>query len=324
MGARKQIPQDLGTAFRVREALVAGVGQGRLRGPDLDRPFRGVRALARTRPDVADPWAAKRAELVWLAEAYAPLLGPDQFFSHETAVAIWGAPLATSDGRAELDVSVKGNGSIPRGRGVRGHRAQRAATSTRSVRGLRTASFATMWASMGASMSRDELVALGDFGCRVWRKGENRPDPGRRALTTPAQLEAEANAGRRNGAAALRDALPLIRLDAWSPRETATRLAIIDAGLPEPRLNVDILDAHGSFLACLDLAYLDLKVAIEYQGQLHGAQYAADIERIERLRADGWIVIQVTSDTLRFPNIVARRVRAALLERGWQPGPVFR
>lgn len=321
MGARTQIPEELGTAFRVREALAAGVGQGRLRGPDLDRPFRGIRALARAQPEEAGPWNERRAELVWLAEAYAPLLGPDQFFSHETAIAIWGGPLPASRGREMLDVSVTGTGSIPRGRGVRGHRAQPAATSTRVVRGLRTASFATMWASMGAAMTRNELVALGDFGCRTWRNGVNRPDPGKPPLTTPAQLEAAATAGRRRGAATLRESLPLIRLDAWSPRETMTRLAIIDVGLPEPQLNLDVLDPHGGFLACLDLAYPELKVAIEYHGQLHGAQYAADIERIERLRADGWIVIQVTSDTIRYPNIVARRVRAALLERGWMPDP---
>jgi len=318
MGARKQIPRDLGPVFRVGDALAAGVGSGRLRGRDLERPFHGVRTLAHTRGDDADSWDARRAELVRLARAYAPLLRENQFFSHETAIAIWGAPLA-SHGRRELDVSVMGNGSLPRGQGVRGHRVHPEATSTRIAQGLRVASFATMWASMGASMSRDELVALGDYGCRVWRTGENRPHPGRSPLATPAQLEAAATAGRRRGAATLRAALPLIRLDAWSPRETATRLVLIDTGLPEPRLNVDVFDAYGDFLACPDLAYPEHKIAIEYQGQLHGGRYAADIERVERLRAAGWIVIQVTSETLRFPNIVARRVRDALRERGWTP-----
>lgn len=318
MGARKQIPRDLGPVFLVGDALAAGVGSGRLRGRDLERPFHGVRALSQLRESSTDPWDERRAELVRLATAYAPLLRENQFFSHETAIAIWGGPLATHE-REELDVSVLGNGSLPRGRGVRGHRASLAATSTRIVQGLRVASFATMWASMGAAMSRDELVALGDYGCRVWRTGENRPHPGRPPLATLAQLEAAATVSRRRGAATLREALPLIRLDAWSPRETATRLLLIDAGLPEPRLNVDVSDAHGDFLACPDLAYPELKIAIEYQGQLHGTQYAMDIERVERLRAEGWIVIQVTSETLRFPNIVARRVHAALIERGWRP-----
>jgi hypothetical protein len=37
-------------------------------------------------------------------------------------------------------------------------------------------------------------------------------------------------------------------------------------------------------------------------GQFHGAQYARDIERIGRLRAAGWIVIQVSS-TLVFGDL---------------------
>jgi hypothetical protein len=113
----------------------------------------------------------------------------------------------------------------------------------------------------------------------------------------------------------------MVRLDAWSPRETRARLLLIDAGLPDPRLNVDVYDAHGGFIACVDLAYPEFKVAIEYQGQLHGEQYARDIERIERLRADGWIVIQVTSHNLRYPNVVARRTYEALRSRGWHRQP---
>jgi very-short-patch-repair endonuclease len=58
----------------------------------------------------------------------------------------------------------------------------------------------------------------------------------------------------------------------------------------------------GVHLACIDLAYPKYKVAIEYHGQFHGAQYARDIERIGRLRAAGWIVIQVSS-TLVFGDL---------------------
>jgi very-short-patch-repair endonuclease len=60
-------------------------------------------------------------------------------------------------------------------------------------------------------------------------------------------------------------------------------------------------------------------VAIEYQGQFHGAQYARDIARIERLRAAGWVVIQVSSELLfGNPEQLVRRVRTALSERGWR------
>ncbi|WP_162785738.1 endonuclease domain-containing protein [Microbacterium sorbitolivorans] len=299
------------------EALGAGVGAGRLRGADLEQPFHGARALPRTNVDT-DPWAALRAEMIWLARAYAPLLRDDQFFSHETAAAIWGAPMYAS-GPVVLHVSVMGTGVMPQRRGVQGHRAQPVATTTRVIDGLRVASFATMWAMLGTDHSRDQLVAVGDFGCRVWREGIGRPDPGRAPITTLEQLEAAMNAIRRRGISRLRQAHPLIRTDAWSPRETKTRLILVDDGLPEPELNRDVFDEFGGFLGCVDLAYPEYKVAVEYQGQLHGEQYARDLERIERLRAAGWTVIQVSSDTLRYPNVVTRRVFEALLARGWRP-----
>jgi very-short-patch-repair endonuclease len=67
----------------------------------------------------------------------------------------------------------------------------------------------------------------------------------------------------------------------------------------------------------VDLAFSAFKVAVEYQGQLHGARYAQDIERIEALRRDGWIVIQVTSALIGRRELLAARVRGALESRGW-------
>lgn len=317
MGARSEIPPELGNSFIVSDALAAGVGAGRLRGRDLEKPFHGIRSKPSTDPASEDPWAARRARIRQLAAAYAPRLGDDQFFSHETAAAIWGAPLVES-GEIVIHVSTIGTGRIARGRGIRGHRTKQTYASTRIVNGLRVASFATLWASMGASLGRDQLVVLGDYGCREWREGYGRPDPGRRPIATLTELLAAMHAGRRVGIDRLRDAHPLIRLDAWSPRETRARLLLVDAGLPDPQLNHDVYDAHGGFVACVDLAYPEFKVAIEYQGQLHGEQYARDVERIERLRAEGWIVVQVTSETLRYPNVVARRVYEALVSRGWR------
>ena len=53
------------------------------------------------------------------------------------------------------------------------------------------------------------------------------------------------------------------------------------------------------------------KIAIEYHGVLHHAQYAKDVERIAALRAAGWIVIEVTSALFATPTELLRRIRAA-------------
>jgi len=93
------------------------------------------------------------------------------------------------------------------------------------------------------------------------------------------------------------------------------RCHLVFASLPEPALNHEIFDEHGVFLACADLAYPERKVAIEYQSVLHHAQYAADVERIARLRAAGWEVIEVTAALLADPPTLVARVRAALRAR---------
>lgn len=85
---------------------------------------------------------------------------------------------------------------------------------------------------------------------------------------------------RRQGIRRLREAVDLIREDSWSPRESKLRCLIVRAGLPEPVLNQDIYDDHGRFLGCVDLAYPDKKVAIEYHGLMHACTYAADVVRI--------------------------------------------
>jgi hypothetical protein len=242
---------------------------------------------------------------------------PVEFFSHLTAAVLWGAPVNLFAGSA-LDVSVYGQAGLPRGRGVRGHRADPQTTTTTELAGLRVASAASVWASLGL-LPVETLVIIGDYFCRVWRDGFLRPDVGREPLATRAKLEAALGAGRRVGAARLRAALTLIREDSWSPMESLCRVILIAAGLPEPVLNTDIYGKDGGFLACVDLAFPAYRVAVEYQGQLHGSQYAKDIERIEALRREGWIVIQVTSALIGRRVELVARVRDALESRGWRP-----
>jgi very-short-patch-repair endonuclease len=75
---RIPIPPELsGGAFNYTDARLAGLGEGRLRGPDLARPFHGVR------------WAtAQSLTLVDRCRAIAPNLPPGSFFSSVTAAAL--------------------------------------------------------------------------------------------------------------------------------------------------------------------------------------------------------------------------------------------
>jgi hypothetical protein len=323
MGRRRPIPTELGGIFTVGDALSAGVTKRRLRGDDLSRPFRGVRTRDPTMPAADDPYERQRSIRVRKAREYLPRLRPGQVFSHETAAAIWGAPLPlafTDTGRVAdesdlmLHVSTIGTGALPRVDGVIRHRATPRMTAVRAHDGLPITSAATTWASFGSLPLRD-LVALGDFFCRAWRAGFGRPTPGMPPLATVDELRAALESGRRRGGVTLRHALGLVREDSWSPRESRVRLELVMAGLPEPELNVDLADDHGRFLGCVDLVYRKQRVVIEYLGMFHASSWAADVERIAAPRAAGWTVIEVTAPLLANPHELVRRVANALAVR---------
>lgn len=305
---RTPLPDDLPAAFATRDALRAGVTRSRLRASDLERPFHGS-YLAADRVLPGDD----RAAVLERAAAAVAVLDPRAFLSHVTAAVLWRVPLPFSvDAARPPDIGMLHPARPPRLTGVRAHRVQ-----ARHVRvivdpetGLRVASPASTWAMLGAVLRHPyDLVAAGDalVSDRVYgREG---------ALATIAQFEAAAFAGRRVGINALRAALPRVRPRVASRTESWSRLVLVDAGLPEPEVNVDVRDAAGRLLACVDLAYPDLRVAIEYEGGHHlfdGEQWARDIGRYERLAAAGWIVIRVTSrDLFVQPAAFAARVRAA-------------
>lgn len=108
---------------------------------------------------------------------------------------------------------------------------------------------------------------------------------------------------------------PRVRAGAASRPETWTRLTLVDAGLPEPAIDHDVYDARG-FIGCVDLAYPERRIAIEYEGDHHrtdSAQWNRDIEKHDRLAAAGWRVIRVTrEDVFSRPGVLVGRVRRAL------------
>ncbi len=166
---------------------------------------------------------------------------------------------------------------------------------------------------------RYDLVAVADYFCRVARapgglSGRAVAPP----LATIGQLEAALAAGRRAGAAELRAALGRVRTGASSRTETWTRLTLVDAGLPEPLLDVDVFDDVGRFLACVDMAYPRWRIAVEYEGTHHssGTQWESDVDRYAGLEAAGWRVIRVTRSILfRTPATLVGRVRGAIADR---------
>lgn len=117
------------------------------------------------------------------------------------------------------------------------------------------------------------------------------------------------------GARCARKATALADDRAESQPESRLRVLLALAGCPAVPQFV-VRDADG-FLARVDLAYPDHRVAIEYDGAWHASpeQLRRDRRRLNRLVAAGWTVIHVTAADLRTPDTLLRQIRAVLDHR---------
>ena len=91
-----------------------------------------------------------------------------------------------------------------------------------------------------------------------------------------------------------RELAPLIDRRVESPGESWTRLRLVDARLPCPEPQIEVLDERDRVVYRLDNGYRQSRVGIEYDGlQFHSDDHAPhDIYRRERLRREfGWHVI---------------------------------
>jgi len=295
MSTRIPIGDRLHLPRRTGEALASGLGRGRLRSPDVSHPFHGVVA----REDAHD-------DVLACCLRYEPLLLPGQFFSHRTAAALWGMPLPPAS-NADLDVAVAWPRTPPRRAGVRGR--SLGPTGLDVVHGFPVAAPADAWAQLGSLLSREDLVAAGDGLLAALH---------REPLATLDELaEAAARYAGRPGAAQLRWALPRLRQGAESRPESLLRLLIARGRLPEPVVAhpVDV----GPRVLHPDLAWPELRIGIEYEGDGHRtdrATWLRDIERRELFAAAHWRSVQVTSiDLFVRPAALISRLRAVREDR---------
>jgi very-short-patch-repair endonuclease len=110
----------------------------------------------------------------------------------------------------------------------------------------------------------------------------------------------------------LREALDLADGGAESPKETELRLLLIRDGLPRPTTQIRVGRRR------VDMGWPDWKVGVEYDGEHHWKNpddYADDIERLEYLAAQRWIIVRVSSRQLRYRRQeILTRVRSALAQ----------
>lgn len=141
------------------------------------------------------------------------------------------------------------------------------------------------------------------------------------AATGVTAAEVVALAGRYRGARGIRfaqTAIDLMDAGAESPRESALRLVLIDAGFSRPRTQLKVTD--GVRKAFIDMGYDEPMVGLDYEGGHHSSdreQYVYDIGRAELIEREGWIDIRVVAEHSR--RFIVHRVREAFKRRGWTP-----
>lgn len=294
MPAPVSIPPDLlKRPFTLDEARERGLTGQMLRGRRFRRVFRGV-YVAADLPRTLE-FAVDAARLVVPGSAV---------FSHLTAAALRGLPVP--DGR-RIHVTVPPGGPFPRVRGIVAHSSTLLASDTSTLHGTPVTRAERTFVDMGRLLGLVDLVILGDAMVR-------------RGFTTAAQLRQSVEAYARCSGQ-VRRASTLVRARVDSPMETRTRLLLVLAGLPEPLPGKEILDRHHQWVATVDLAYPGVRVAIEYDGDLHctkKVKWRNDVAAREALRDDlGWKVIVVTADDIYVrPHQTVARVARALTERG--------
>lgn len=323
MRTPRPLPPLLGDLFTFEQARASGVTPARLRASDLVRPFHGVRArgaVAETlrlgdRPFDSLSDEQQQALIVARARAFGLRLQPGEHFSHTTAALLWGLPLPRLDD-PRIHVTVPPQRARRKAHGVAFHASARPAATTRPGSGMPVSAPSAVWTSLGRVLGMHDLVALGDNLVRTdrhpWPVSHLPAAP---PLATLEQLRLQTQEYSGQGRARLRQALPFVRTDSWSRPESLLRLHLIDDGLPEPQLNVDIFDG-ADWLACVDGCLPAYRVHYEYHGAPHfasRAQVISDIERRERLARRGGLEVTLTAEhVLSGAREDVRRVRSAL------------
>ena len=261
-------------AFRGSAACAAGlVTRGRLHGPRFVRVFPDVYAQVRDRP----PDLALRS-----LAAYRLVEGRGVLSGYSAAVLL-GADCAR-DPAAPAEVTVPGGGQRVHP-GLRVHRDRLSPGEITTVGAVRCTSPMRTAYDLARQRDRVEAIVAVDRLSNVHRF---RPD----LLLNFAAHYAGAR-GTDRIARVLAEASPF----AGSPMESRLRMVIVDAGLPRPRVQWPVQDPTGRTAVWLDLAYPELHIGIEYEGDTHATaeRMRRDTGRYTRLVDRGWRIYRYTN-----------------------------
>lgn len=229
---------------------------------------------------------------------------------------VCGSTAAQLHGLTALD-DVRSHLALPYCRGVRGrdglvvHHAQDLRRDVVLLAGLPVLALDRVVSDLLCTLPRrtdalaliDEALRLagqehGELRRRIGDRISRRPDP--RGTVIGAAL------------------LDLASERAESLPESWVRWRLVEHGLPLPVVNHPLLGVDGAEVRRLDLAWPQLRVALEYDGYVpHLDRADQDAARADDLRRRGWIVVRMGADDLADLGRVLHELRAAFARRGY-------
>ena len=301
MVTAKPLPEDLAKLpFTVYQARALGVGSKRLHAKDLVGAGRLIRAHAGRDVSLID-----RARVLCAAT-------PDAWVSHETAAVFFDLGLPPWLGH-EPRIHLSKPHGLPRVRraGIIGHRVHVIPGEVVEIDGVRVSGPARTWLDLAHELPLRYIVAMGDQLIRTPRPElEFRSVP--LAYKDGLRLLIRQHPNMK-GVEKARLALEEMRVGSDSFPETFLRLALLDAHLPEPELQMR-LDPADPWSPAADLGFRQHRIAVQYDGAHHRTreQQSRDNRRDEFFIRAGWSYFKPNADDLadNFQELIARIKRA--------------
>jgi hypothetical protein len=300
------LPESLSqTPFTVYQARALGIPSKRLRAKDLSRGGRLIYL-----PAGRHLKAIERARVLAAAT-------PGAWVSHETGAHLTGLGLPPwSDVESTIHLSKPHDVPRVRRAGVTGHRVRVIPGELTEIDGIPVSGRPRTWLDLALVLPLDYLIAMGDQLIRMPRPGlEFRTEP--YAYKDGLRLLIRQHPNLK-GVEKARLALDGMRVGADSFPETFLRLAMLDARLPEPELQLH-LDPHDEWSPAADLGYRRFRIAVQYDGVHHltRGQQSRDNYRDEAFLSAGWCYFKANADDLAdgFHGIIARIKKARFRSR---------
>jgi hypothetical protein len=270
--------------FSLDEARAAGITLSALKGRTWRRLGNELYCWSRLTPDplmVLGAWQRSLPEAT--------------MFGGASAAWLLGLDLAPLD-RVEI-VAPPACGVRPQA-GLRVMRGEVPAAETVKVRGLRATALSRTLRDLCLRRPPVEALIAIDMAMRA-------------RLTDRATLHRYCG-DAHPGSGRLR-ALSAIAAPADSPMETRLRWLLLQAGLPKPQVQAELVDGDGHFVGRVDLYYPSARLALEYDGENHRDRMVEDNRRQNLLLSAGYHLLRFSAaDIFRRPEVVVALVKGTL------------